>query len=42
MNVQHMKVPKGICQNFGLGNRLFLGDVNLENSNENSLVNDLR
>ena len=29
-----MKLPKGICQNFGLSNRLFFGDVNLENFNE--------
>ena len=34
MEVQDMKLPKGICQKFGLLNRLFFGDVNLENSNE--------
>ena len=34
MDVQHMKVPKEICENFGLRNRLYFGDVNLENSNE--------
>ena len=34
MDVQHMKVPKEICQNFGRRNWLFFGDVNLENSSE--------
>ena len=34
MDVQHMNVPKEICQNFGLRKRLFFRDVSLEISNE--------